>query len=59
MHVIARAAMAPKRKAATAVKAEKPAVKKTKTPKKEEDKKVAAAVSTSDGSKLSLIIEAW
>ena len=56
MHIIARAAMAPKRKTAIAVKAEKPAVKKTKTPKKEEDKKVAAAA---DGSKLSLIIEAW
>lgn len=59
MHVIARAAMAPKRKAANAVKAEKPAVKKTKLPKMEEDKKVAAAAATSDGSKLSLIIEAW
>jgi len=51
--------MAPKRKAANAVKAEKPAVKKTKTRKMEEDKKVAAAAATSDGSKLSLIIEAW
>ena len=55
-----RTAMAPKRKTATAsAKAEAPAVKKTKAPKKAEAEKAAGPAVTSDGTKLSLIIEAW
>ena len=55
-----RTAMAPKRKAATAsAKGEALAVKKTKAPKKAEAERIAVPAATSDGTKLSLIIEAW
>lgn len=59
VRVIAQADMAPKRKAATAVKAEKPAVKRTQAPKKTEENKSAAVDAASDGRKLSIIIEFW
>ena len=52
--------MAPKRKAAVApAKTEAPAAKKTKAPKKANAEKSATPAATSDGRKLSLIIEAW
>jgi hypothetical protein len=51
--------MAPKRKATSAAKADKPAPKKTKAPRKAEAGKAEPVATASDGRKLSLIIEAW
>ncbi len=53
------AAMAPKRKAASASKADKIAPKKFKAPQMAEADNGEPVATTSDGRKLSLIIEAW